>query len=405
MATGGGVVGGTSAQGRTIEPAAEPTAPGPMPPAFVGPQRSSPGVAAPASRDPLGFASRRRRQWRWLLTLAALTLGVTVLGVCLGAVSVPPGTVLSVLLDRAAPALATQATAGDGASASERAIVADVRAPRVLLGLAVGAGLAVCGVALQAMVRNLLADPYLLGINSGASTGAAAAILFGVGAGLGQHALSGSAFVGALAASALVLAVARAGGRVTSVRLLMAGVAVGYALYAATSFLVFASDSAEGARSVMFWLLGSLSAARWGSPLLSVVVIVLLTVTLLALASRRLDALALGDETAHALGIDPTALRVRLLVVVSLCVGVVVAAAGSIGFVGLVVPHLARRLVGAAHRWVVPAAALLGACFLVAADLVARTLLAPQEIPIGIVTALVGAPFLLLLVRRLQPGA
>ena len=190
-------------------------------------------------------------------------------------------------------------------------------------------------------------------------------------------------------------------GTITSLRLLLAGVAVGYALYAATGFLIFASGSAEGSRSVLFWLLGSLGLARWGLPLALVLVIVCLTVAMLIVWGRRLDALSVGDETAHALGISPTGFRVRLLVVVSLCVGAVVAASGGIGFVGLVIPHVARRFVGAAHSRAVPVA-LLGAVFLVWADVVARVLLEPRELPIGIITALVGAPFLLLLVRRFQ---
>jgi iron complex transport system permease protein len=284
----------------------------------------------------------------------------------------------------------------------EQAIVWQVRLPRVVLGMLVGAGLAVCGVALQAMVRNVLADPYLLGINSGASSGAAAAILFGAGAGFGQYALSGSAFLGALAASLLVFLIARSGGRVTSIRLLLAGVAVGYALYAATSFLIFASGSAEGSRSVMFWLLGSLGLARWDALLAVAALVIGGTTGYLTVTGRRLDVLAVGDETAHTLGVSPDRFRLRLLVIVSLCVGVLVSASGSIGFVGLVVPHLARRIVGAPHARVVPVSALLGAIMLVWADVVARVLLAPQEIPIGIITALLGAPFLLVLIRRLH---
>lgn len=320
--------------------------------------------------------------------------------VAVGPVTIAPGTVVQVL-----GAHLGSLPAGDQLDVTADAIVWDVRLPRVLLGAAVGAGLALCGATLQAMVRNMLADPYLLGINSGASSGAAAMILFGVGLGLGEHALSVSAFIGALAASLMVFLVARAAGRVTSLRLLLAGVAIGYALTAVTSFLVFASGSAEGARSVMFWLLGSLALARWGGPLAVVAVVVVLTGVLLTLWGRRLDALAIGDETSHILGISPARFRTQLLVVVSLCIGVVVAASGSIGFVGLVIPHLARRLVGAAHSWAVPVSALLGAIFLVWADLLARTLMAPQELPIGIITAIVGAPFLLYLIRRMRPGS
>ncbi len=155
----------------------------------------------------------------------------------------------------------------------------------------------------------------------------------------------------------------------------------------------------------MFWLLGSLGLARWGVPLALVLVAVCVTVAVLTLWSRHLDALAVGDETAHTLGVSPTRFRVRLLVVVSLCVGAVVAASGGIGFVGLVVPHLARRFVGAAHGRVVPVAALIGAVFLVWADVAARVLLFPRELPIGIITAIVGAPFLLLLVRRFHSAS
>ena len=223
---------------------------------------------------------------------------------------------------------------------------------------------------LSLTVRNALADPYILGINSGASTGAALAILFGVGAGFGEYALQGAAFIGALAASTVMFFIARSAGRLTSVRLFMAGIAVGYALSVVTSFLIFASDSAEGSRSVMFWLLGSLGPDRR--------------------RRRRVD-----------VGVNSDRMRVILVVLTCILVGSVVAMAGSISFVGLVIPHAARRLVGGSHRHMIPVAALLGASLLIVADIGAHTLLAPQEIPIGILTSLVGAPFLILLVRRM----
>ncbi|WP_432570802.1 FecCD family ABC transporter permease [Kineococcus sp. SYSU DK005] len=352
----------------------------------------------------MGRRARARRRAAVLVLLVALAAAAAVLGAAAGAAAVPPGDVLRIaghhLLGLPAPAVA-----GPAAGAVADAVVWQVRLPRVLLGLAAGAGLAVCGTAMQAMVRNPLADPQLLGVTSGASTGAAAALLFGAGAGWGAHALPGSAFAGALAAAVLVHAVARSAGPLTSARLLLSGVAVGHALHAATSFLVFASGSAEGARSVVFWLLGSLGLAAWGAPLAVVLVVVAATAVLLTAWGPRLDALALGDETSRALGVSPAAFRTALLAVVALCVGVLVAACGAIGFVGLVVPHVARRLVGGAHRWCVPAAAALGAAFLVAADLLARTALAPQELPVGIVTALVGCPFLLWLVRTTRTAA
>ncbi|MEU4160458.1 iron ABC transporter permease [Actinoplanes sp. NPDC026670] len=345
--------------------------------------------------DLLGVRTQRRRTALWLLGLTGALVATGLVAVGTGAIAISPATVARIIAHHLFGIGETTWAPPDDA------IVWQVRLPRVLLGMLVGAGLAVCGVALQAMVRNVLADPYLLGINSGASSGAAAAILFGAGAGFGQYALSASAFAGALAASLLVFVIARAGGRLTSMRLLLSGVAVGYALYATTSFLIFASNSAEGSRSVMFWLLGSLGLARWDALLAVAALVIGGTIAYLTVVGRRLDVLAVGDETAHTLGISPDRFRMRLLVLVSLCVGVLVSASGSIGFVGLVVPHLARRIVGAPHVRVVPVAALLGAILLVWADVIARVLLAPQEIPIGIITSLIGAPFLLVLIRRL----
>lgn len=349
--------------------------------------------------DDLDYGGERRRTTAWITGLSAGLVATVVLAVGIGPVTISPGTVARILGHHLV------GFPGDADwTRPQDSIIWNVRFPRVLLGAGVGAGLAVCGVALQAMVRNLLADPYLLGVSSGASTGAAGAILFGFGAGLGENALSVSAFGGALVASLGVYAIARSAGRVTSIRLLLAGVAVGYALYAATSFLIFASSSAEGSRSVMFWLLGYLGLAKWNPLLWVVLAVVVVTVALLVLWGQRIDALAIGDETAHTLGIDPARFRIALLVLVSLCVGVIVAASGGIGFVGLVIPHVARRFVGGAHRRVVPVAALIGAIFLVWADVFARTFMPPRELPIGIITALVGAPFLLLLVRRLHSG-
>lgn len=347
---------------------------------------------------------RRRRRLHfllWVVGLGTALLAALPAAVGLGSVGIAPETVARIVAHHLTgwPQEVTWTPAEDD-------IVWLVRLPRVLLGVVVGATLAVCGVALQAMVRNVLADPHILGITSGASTGAAATILFGVGlgAGTGTGALTASAFVGALAATAALFLLAHRGGQATSTRLLLAGVTIGYVLSAATSFLIFASDSPEGARSVVFWLLGSLSSAGW-SEVLTTAAVVAAALTMLFLMGTRLDALAIGDDTAQTLGIAPARLRTRAVAVVALGVGAVVAVSGAIGFVGLIVPHVARLCVGSAHRRVIPIAALVGALFLVAADLVARTAFAPRELPLGIVTAIVGAPLLLLLVWRFQAGA
>ena len=286
-------------------------------------------------------------------------------------------------------------------SIASDAIIWEVRTPRVLLGAIVGATLAICGMALQAIIRNPLAEPYILGVSAGASTGAAAAILFGAGAALGGISTSMVAFLGATVAMFLVMLIARANGVATPGRLLVAGVAVGYLLSSVTSLLILFADSAQSAQAVVFWLLGSLAQAEW-STLPIVGIVFAATLGLLLLWRRRLDLLALGDESARSLGVDPERTRTVLVLAIALCVGASVAVSGGIGFVGLAIPHMARRFVGVTHALGLPAAAMLGAGMLVWADVLARLVLQPREMPIGIVTGLVGAPVLVVLVRRLQ---
>lgn len=349
-------------------------------------------VAEP--EDVLRYSQRRRHLFTWVGCLCLVLLGSVPVAVGIGPVAIAPGTVADIIIGHLVPAHSAR-----GASDAEKTIVWLVRMPRVLLAAVVGAGLALAGVALQAMVRNVLADPYILGVTSGASTGAAATILFGLGTALGISSVALSAFAGAAFATAALFLLARVGGHITSVRLLLAGVSIGYVLSAVTSFLIFASDSPHGARAVLFWLLGSLSKARWSS-LLAAAAAVAVVLIVLVLWARRFDALAIGDDTARTLGTSPERFRVQALLLVSLCVGAVVAVSGGIGFVGLIVPHVARLCVGGSHRRVFPVAALLGAIFLIWADVLARVAFAPRELPLGIVTAVLGAPLLFLLVRR-----
>ncbi len=346
------------------------------------------------NNDPLGFERSGQKFLLWLLLLFVVFLGSFTAAIVVGAVPISPLHIITIVYSHLSNGALSES------NAINDAIVWDVRLPRAILAVFTGAGLAVCGVVMQTMVRNQLADPHLLGINSGASCGAAAAILFGLGAGSSGSALSSVAFVGAFFASVCVYMLASTGGRLSSLRLLLAGTAVGYALNALTSFLVFASGNAEGARSVMFWLLGSLSMAEWGPTLFLAAIVPAVCFTVFWLSGRRLDLLSAGDETARSLGLSPEHLRAVLLITVSACVGVLVSATGSIGFVGLVIPHLARRAVGAQHRYTIPVAALMGAILLLIADIVARLILQPQEIPIGILTALVGTPFLIFLIRN-----
>jgi iron complex transport system permease protein len=350
----------------------------------------------PALRDSDEAPNRRDRARHGFVVaaLCAALLASIVAGVGLGAVGVGPGTVLRIIGHQTigVPDVATWSQGTD-------AIIWDVRLPRVLLAVIVGPALAVSGLALQCVVGNPMAEPYVLGVTSGASTGAAAAILFGVGASLGGNSTALVAFAGALGAMVVVLVLSRQGGTVAAGRVLVAGIAVSQLLYAVTSVLILFADSQEGARAVLFWLLGSLGQAEW-SDLAPVGVAVGASIVLLLVWRRRLDLLGLGDESAWSLGIDPARVRRQLIVVIALCIALAVSVSGGIGFVGLAVPHVARRLVGPLHGRAIVASALLGSIVLVWADIVARTVIQPRELPIGVVTGILGAPVLLVLVRR-----
>ncbi|MBM7517026.1 FecCD family ABC transporter permease [Nocardioides nitrophenolicus] len=276
------------------------------------------------------------------------------------------------------------------------AIVWELRLPRSILAAACGAGLAVCGAVLQSLLRNPLADPFVLGISSGASTGAVVVAVLGIGA--GALGLTGGAFLGALVSFALVVLLAWAAGSGPD-KLILAGVAGTQLFSALTSFIVLTSADPEQTRGVLVWLLGSLGGARWSDALLVSAVVAAGTVVCIVLA-RSLDAFAFGTDAAGALGIGVGRTRAVLLVTTAAITAVAVAAAGAIGFVGLVLPHAARAVVGPRHRALIPITALAGAVFLVWADTVARVLVAPQELPVGVVTALVGVPAFALVLRR-----
>ncbi len=325
------------------------------------------------------------------LALLALALLLTpALTVVIGAAAVPLDEVIGVLASHI-PGLDVQITW----DRSIDAIVWDTRLPRIIAGVAVAAILGVSGVVLQAVVRNALAEPYVLGVSAGASSGAAFAIII-VGTSVATV-VGVMAFAGALLATMLVLAIA---GRTQSpLQLILGGLGVGFGFQALTNLIIFSSDSPETARSVMFWTLGSLARVGWDSVPVITVAALLLTV-LMVLCGPILDALASGDRTAQAVGIEPARARILLLIPVSAAIALAVATAGGIGFVGLVVPHLVRSFIGPAHRFLVLGSALAAGLFLVWADAFARLAFAPAEVPIGVVTGLVGAPWLVLLVRR-----
>jgi iron complex transport system permease protein len=315
-----------------------------------------------------------------LLTAAALAASLAV-----GAAAIPLRGVLAAL--------------AGGADETTRTIVLQLRLPRAVLALMVGGSLAVAGVVFQALLRNPLAEPYVLGVSGGAAVGAVAAGVLGWSARAGWS-LPLAAFSGAVVAILLVFRVAAAAGRALDPRvLLLAGVVIG-AFFNALILLLLTFSDIESFRSAVFWMMGSLAAASWGGVAVMAAYVVPAVIVLMALA-RPLDLLAAGEETALYLGTRVERVRRGAFLVTSLLVGVAVAVSGVIGFIGLVVPHALRLLWGSGHRFLLPASFLAGAAFLLAADTAARTVVAPGELPVGVVTALVGVPlFLFLLVRR-----
>lgn len=330
---------------------------------------------------------RRPRRAPLLVGLAVAVAVVSIAGLGIGAMPLPVGSVVSILLSE----LGLGAT---DAPPQAVAVLTLIRAPRVLLGLLVGAGLGVSGALMQGLFRNPLADPGLVGISSGAALAAALIIVLG-GSGLPTLALPLSAFAGAILATLLVLRLARQGGEVSVETMLLAGIAINAIAGAGTGVLVALSSDAQ-LRSLTFWTLGSLGGATWDilpwlAPLIAAPVLAI------PWMAQPLNALLMGEEEATHLGVPVAALKRAVVALAALAVGAAVAFTGLIGFVGLVVPHLVRLVAGPDHRVVLPGAALLGAALLVGADLVSRTVVAPAELPIGVVTTLIGGPFFLLL--------
>ncbi|MGA6161555.1 FecCD family ABC transporter permease [Amycolatopsis magusensis] len=307
----------------------------------------------------------------------------------IGPVSVPAGEVLGILVHRL--------SGGTGGAGTAEVVIWRFRFPRVLLAVVVGAGLALAGAVVQSVVRNPVADPHLLGLSSGASVGAVLVLTSGATL-LGTLTVPVMAFAGATAAMVLVLALARQQGRLQPLRLVLVGVACAHLFSGVTSFLLAGTNDAAAQQQIIFWLLGGLSGTQWQALPVPALVVAATTVVLLARA-RRLNVLVLGDDACAALGVPAPRLRWQLLMLTTLLTGTVVAVSGGIGFVGLIIGHLARMVVGADHRRALPIAAILGAVFLVWSDVLARLVIAPAELPIGVVTAFLGVPLFLLVMR------
>ncbi|NMY37260.1 MULTISPECIES: iron ABC transporter permease [unclassified Pseudomonas] len=326
-----------------------------------------------------------------LTSLGALLLVSCVVSLGFGPARVPVEVVWHILLNKLFGIGDVSWTAG------QAHIVWLIRVPRMLLGALVGAGLALIGTVLQAVTRNPLADPHLLGVTSGATLGAVIVVLH-VGEIVGLLTLPIAAFIGALLSMLLVLAIASRHGRLDSDRLLLCGVAVSFVMMAVANTLLFLGDH-RASSAVLFWMLGGLGLARWELLAIPSASVLLGLVLLLGMA-RPLNALMAGEQTAVTLGLNARNVRLRVFLIASLMTGVLVAISGSIGFVGLMIPHIARRLIGAEHRRLLPVSALLGSVFLVWVDVAARTLIAPEDLPIGVATAAIGGLFFIALMRK-----
>ena len=326
-------------------------------------------------------------------SLVALALAIG-LSVGIGDLPIPLGTTWTALTNR----LGWAAVPLDRITET---VIWDYRLSRALVAAFCGAGLALSGAILQSLLRNPLAEPYVLGISAGASTGAVAIIILGLGA--GAVSLSAGAFVGAFAAFCFVALLSN-GTRGGADRTILAGVAASQLFNAVTAYIVTTSGNAQQARDVMFWLLGSFGGVRWPEFALVAVIVGIGLVACLCYATT-LDTFSFGDETAASLGVDVGKARMVLFGLTAVMTATIVSMVGSIGFVGLIVPHAARALIGPLHLRLLPACALVGAVFMVLADVASRALIPHQVLPIGVVTALVGVPFFSLILYRLQRAA
>lgn len=369
----------------TLSPQGRPSARAASPPDAPA------AIASPGSAE-------RARFWSLVIGLAAVLAITVTLAVVIGPVEIPAIRVWQIAAGQALPGRITPAWSG-----AEFNIVWLIRFPRVLLGAFIGAGLAVVGVTMQALVRNPLADPYLLGVSSGASTGAVLALGTGVFAFAGLYAVPFGAFCGAILSLVMTFALAQHRGVITPNRLILSGVAVAYLFSGLTSFITLTSPNYDLSRSVLSWMLGSLSGTNWRDLTLPALTLLAGTVYLV-LQARSLNAILIGEETAATLGVDTNKFRLRLFFLVSILTAVIVAVSGAIGFVGLMIPHIVRQVVGSDHRRVLPISMLVGAIFLVWVDVAARIVIDPRELPIGVITSIIGAPFFLWLMRSKMGG-
>ena len=283
---------------------------------------------------------------------------------------------------------------------STELIVWTIRTPRILTAFVVGAGLTLCGILMQVLTKNSLADPYVLGISHGASAGAVSVIMYGWLNILGGYGTMAGAFLGSVVSILLALRIATVRNKVTATQLVLAGIAVSALFSAATNFMIYHTKTgSDKVKTATYWMMGSLSGSSWEKLKYATIAFVV-CFCLIMLLTRQLDVLLLGDDVAATVGVDTGKLKLWIIIISTLLTGIIVSVSGTIGFVGLTFPHITRSIVGTKHKRLVPASMLVGGTFLVIADLLSRVLVAPEELPIGVVSAFFGAPFFLYLIKK-----
>ncbi|KIR03758.1 Vitamin B12 ABC transporter, permease component BtuC [Lachnospiraceae bacterium TWA4] len=340
---------------------------------------------------------RSKRSYTIFMIGAVVLLVLSIiLGVFAGSVSLSPETVSKVLINHITR---HQFFEPDWEESIEN-IIWTIRFPRVLMAFFVGAGLAISGILMQAMTKNSLADPYVLGISSGASCGAVAVIMYGFFSFAGRFHIAFGAAIGAVIAIVIAMKISSVGGKITSSQLVLAGIAVSTLFTAITNFMIYyVNTGGDKVKTAMYWMMGSLNGADW-SAIKYLTLISVICLIAIFFFTDSLDVLMLGDDAATTLGVNLRRIKLSIIILCTILTGAIVSVSGVIGFVGLIIPHISRSLIGPKHGRLIPAAILIGGIFAILCDLLSRVVVSPEELPIGVLTALFGAPFFLFLIRQ-----
>ena len=350
----------------------------------------------PRIKDDLFPLRKRSRYLLFCAVMLAVLFVLLILAAGLGSVSLPFETIRSIIVNTVMKKEVYPVTWEESAET----ILLGIRIPRILTAFIVGAGLTLCGILMQALTKNPLADPYVLGISHGASAGAVSVIMYGYLKFLGGYGTMVGAFCGAVISIALALKIAAIRNKVTATQLVLAGIAVSALFGAITNFMIYHTKTgSDKVKTATYWMMGSLSGASWEKLKYATIAFVICLIFILFL-SKGLDVLLLGDDVAVTVGVNTERLKMGIIILATLLTGVIVSISGTIGFVGLTIPHITRSIVGTKHKRLIPASVLVGGTFLVAADIISRVAVAPEELPIGVVSAFFGAPFFLYLIRK-----